>query len=224
MRYAIYLSGYIHYAPQYTLFDMVKNEIVWTGPKTSSDMIADAGRMPVWNPISNVLTYSFITDQNKFGNYYFISLDGELTQMTQFEQTEIMGLYGGWLANPSWSPDGRYLAFKAAQGADGPIRLYIWDNIKKVALMPCLPDEDLIDVGYVGNWSFDSAHFLITLGYPNKDLSDGSPLFVRYNTVVLDMFSNSIIELPDQDHRGEYTSLYGDGHNELLGWVNWEIP
>jgi hypothetical protein len=64
---------------------------------------------------------------------------------------------------------------------------------------------------------------LITLGYPNKDLRDEGPIYIRSNTVILDMTNKTIIEIPDLDHRGEFTSFYGDGQNEFLGWVNWEI-
>lgn len=224
MRYAVYLTGYDQFEPQFTLFDLIRNKIVWTGPKTPVGMAADADRMPVWKPDSSTLTYSFITDQENFGNYFSISIDGDLTKLTQFEKTEMMGLNMGVLANPSWSPDGRYLMFKVAQGSDGPIRLFIWDDQKKTAFMPCLPDEAQIDVGYIGDWSFDGSYFFITLGYPNKNPPDGGPLYVRYNTVILDMGNKTIFELPDQDHRGEYTSLYGGSQNEFIGWVNWAIP
>ena len=224
MHYVVYLTNYNNYIPQFTLFDVLQNRIMWKGPETPRNMIADPARMPIWKPDTNELTYSFITGSENYGNYYSISLDGKLTQLTQFQQTQMMGLSMGRLANPAWSPNGRYLVFKAAQGTTGPIRLYIWDDQKKVAYMPCLPDEDQVDVGYLGYWSFDGSHFLITLGYPNISNPEQGPLFTRYNTIILDVADKIIFELPDIDHRGEYTSLYGNGQNEFLGWVNWSLP
>lgn len=224
MHYVVYLTGYDHYDPRFTLFDFHQKEIVWSGPDLPEGMRSDPARMPVWRPDSSALVYSFITEEEKYGNYYLISLDGKLTQLTQFTQTEMMGSNTGPIANPSWSPDGRYLAFKAGQGATGPIRLYLWDTQQKVALLPCLPDEGQIDVGYLGHWSYDGTYLLITLGYPNREYPDEGPNYLRFNTVILDMANRTIVELPDQEHRGEYTTFYGKDQNGLLGWVNWEIP
>ena len=82
MQYVIYLSGYENHIPQYTLFDLMKNEIIWTGPEAPSGMLADQASMPVWNPDSSSLTYDYINAEG-FGNYYTIFLDGKLEKMTQ---------------------------------------------------------------------------------------------------------------------------------------------
>lgn len=225
MHYVVYLTDYNQGNPQYALYDLQTSKIVWSAPKTPSDLIAAPARMPTWNPISNRLTYFFISDiAAGYGNYYEIALDGQIKQLTPFRQAIMLDMVGGWLAHPLWSPNGRYLAFRASQGISGPSKLYIWDNQKQAVFMPCLPDEEKIDQGYSIKWSFDSSYLLANLGYPNKNGQEGSPLYTHTKTVILDPLNQEIFDVPDDTHRGDFTVLYGGDANEFLGWVNWELP
>ncbi len=208
---------------RYTLLDLKTDKIVWVEPSTPPGLYA-ADSFPAWKPSADILTYVLWSDwHNGDGNYYSVSLDGAVTQLTQFNQATPRNLDRGGLPRPSWSPNGRYMAFRLVQS--GRSALYIWDDQEKVAYKPCLPDENEASDDYSVSWSFDSNHLLLRLAYGNP-ISTGTPtdalLIVRSTDVILGMSTKTILELPDENKRGEYSSY--DGTKQPLGWVNWEIP
>lgn len=216
--------------PRFILLDVNNNDVIWAGPKVDTNMAGNRAGMPVWLPDSSGLIYSW-TNETDGENLYFISLTGEVTKLTFFKNAEISGVNSVQLPLPSWSPDGRYLVF-GVKLADQDIHkrwfhLYIWDNREKRAYKPCLPNEDNILDIYRVTWSFDSAHLAMQLPYGTGDITslEGAQSLGDHSTIViLDLNNRTIFELPDENSRGEYTTLYGDKVVGLLGWVNWEIP
>jgi WD40-like Beta Propeller Repeat len=214
---------------RFTLLDVGNNQIIWTGPNVDSNMIAAQTGMPEWMPDSKSLIYSWTNDKNG-ENYYLISLDGKVTEYTEFTGVELEGVGSQLLPFPSWSPDGRYMVFAAKQhdqyNSFNNYGLYIWDSREKIAYKPCLPNEVNLFPPYQVTWSFDSNHFAMQLAYQgNSPQPEGSHSLAAYSTtVVLDLSNKTIFELPDPKNRGEYSSRYGNVNYGLVGWLDWQIP
>lgn len=193
--------------------DMKTGNVIWSGPF-----------MPIWKPDGKTLVYlSSKEEKDTFGyfhhdNLYSISEDAKITQLTQFDRKSLSPLWGGL----SWSPNGRYLAFQQTEPALS--LFYIWDDQEKIAFRPCLPDENRAYPDYRTFWSFDNKHIFMRIAYPDLLAIPDPPESLTpkyYVDLILDMENKTILELPDDNNRGEYTSY---ASRVPVGWVNWEIP
>ncbi len=224
MDYAIYRNTQNKDgSDRYTLLDLKTNEIVWVEPNTPTGLYT-AASFPVWHPKADRLTYILWSDwYNSYGNYYSISLDGTVSPMTWFNRATPRHLGLSWMPLPPWSPNGRYMAFPVFQ--PGQPSLYIWDDQEKIAYRPCLPDENQTDGDYQVYWSFDSNHLLLRLVYPDPNsLATPTNLLPTVHTadVILDMTTKTVLLLPPENDRGEYSNYKGGAMP--LGWVNWQTP
>lgn len=226
MNYIIYQSTpNSDGSARFTLIDLRTDTVLWTGPLLPANMFATNGDLPHWKPNTNTLVNILWQrgQQDYFGNYFSISLNGATTQLTKFDQTTLINPGRGGLLLPSWSPDGRYMVFRIVQ--PGQSFLYIWDDRDKIAYKPCLPDESHVDSGYSVFWSFDSNHILLRLGYRDStSLATPTNLLrsPQFTDIILNMTTKTILQLPPEYDRGQYSSY--EGSTMPLGWVNWQTP
>jgi hypothetical protein len=231
MKYVLYRSASDEHNIKFTLYDLAKNEIVWIGPLRDPSLRNDSYTIPAWRPDSRSLTNMYYNENGK--NYYSISLDGEVSPITSFgidffESTfSSNSWWSVYAVFPNWSPNGRYLVSSGFQD-HGSSSMNIWDDKEKVGYKPCLPDEEhsTTDV-YHTYWSFvDSSHFMVHLSFapPTPTTPDAPQPWKIFKTYILDLDNKIIYELPEESKRGEFSTLYQEGNNLLLGWVNWEIP
>lgn len=224
MRYALYLSGYEDHIPQFTLFDLTESKIINTGLKPPPEMLVNTTSQPVWIPNSDLLTYDFV-DTEGMGNYYTVYLDGKMEKITQFEQEEILGMNVTWFRQPSWSPDGKYMAFTVRQGSSGSDSLNIWDREEQSSLKPCVSREEQ-DIYRISDWALEGSYYIVGLCHPNInfDERESEAPYTGCNSYVLDMVQKAIVNLPDEENRGELSTISGSSNFELYGWLNWELP
>ncbi len=239
MRYVLYHSDLYAQGNHggFTLLELTSNEIKWTVPAPNKPRGAgDAGQnMPVWRPDASSLTYIWPSnDEHSYQNFFSISLNGDMTQFTRFEQIFEEGYT--LFSQPQWSPNMRYLMFRVQQyssTADSASELFIWNDKEKKLLNPCLPNKSpsssLPDYMYTSIWSFDSEHIQVSLDFEKGVFPDepGSQPYLHYDVVslILDIPNKTIFNFSDTNNTAEYyTSLYGNGLHSLVGWVNWEIP
>jgi hypothetical protein len=222
--------------PIFNLLNLSNNKVVWSGPEVGADMRNDLlGTVPSWMPDSSGLVYNW-EKGNDGENFYFISLDGKVTQFTQFKGIKLTGVNAMNLPLPSWSSDGRFMAFRVTNSSypnESRPHLYIWDNKEKVAYKPCWPEEAgdyNLDDNLV-TWSFDGAHLFVHLDYwimtPTSSPSRKEvppTTSIRSTDMILDLSNKTIYELPDKNNRGDYMALYKNKPVEMMGWLNWEIP
>jgi hypothetical protein len=232
MKYVLYksMSKQQEAGVQFTLYDLEKNEVVWVGPSREFNLKNMAWTVPAWRPDSSALTNIYFSENES--NYYSISLDGKVSQLTSFDgawlyTTQSNLSWSGYREFPNWSPDGRYLVLsgtlKGEKDHGMGSSLYIWDNQEKVVYKPCLLEEDkrFLDP-YFPHWSFDSSHFIVTLTFASE-MSAPQPGKTP-KSYILDLARKTIYELPNDNHMGEFISWEKKDFNEFLGWVNWEIP
>lgn len=234
MQYVLYRSKPIirdnYGEEQFTLYDITNKKIVWVLPSKDSNLLLGGGD-PHWIPNSNVISAEFRDRNTDKGNYYLISLDGKISPLNDLDSapgTSIGAAKSG--SSSDWSPDGRYLvsAFRPS---------YVWDNRVKTWYKPCLPDEDKSETGltYQPIWSPDYSFFVAKLWFPM--LPTPTPPGGRYGPnkmYVLDVVNKVIYEMPEtvkplydmaeSTVQEEFPTLYKNGSNSFIGWVNWEIP
>lgn len=208
---------------QYALYDIEKEEVVMVIPPQNSNLGVTGGD-PHWMPNADVITAQFHDENTDLSNYYFISLDGKVTAVTNLPDD--VDLTSSMLWNPSqnWSPNKRYLV-----SADINLSEYIWDNQTETLYKPCLPNETQSMVQPQPLWSFDGNYFISTLVFPSSapPTVTSSEAIVQQQIVkkyILDLANRVIYKLPEDVNNGEFTSLYKGGKNDFLGWVNWETP
>lgn len=203
----------------FTLLDLRNQEVKWNIPESNRLSGAGDKDIPFWMPDANALTYALFSDEEtRELNFYKVSLKGTITQITQLEQL-LGNNYELVLPQLSqWSPDSRYLAFRAKISSLSGSQLLIWDNREKRLSIPCLPVDANASPLYGFDWSFDSEHVIVSLPYvkDGSPLSDG-PIYYAYRKLILDVPNKVIYELPN-------TKVMSEGQVEIIGWVNWEIP
>lgn len=226
-KYVLYYSSLPGQEGKYgfSLLDLQSGQIKWTVPEEVNKTLGIGESlmfMPVWKPDGSSLTYIWNSnDESKNQNYYNISLNGTITQFTHFEDILPHGyiLY----SQPEWSSDMRYLALQV----EPPSRprepeLYIWDDIDKTLLNPCLPVNGM-DSTHWYNWSFDSKHIALGLSSLPTPAPPGNTYSSR--NFILDIPNKAIYELPNAKDMREYLNLSGDDYPySAIHWLNWENP
>lgn len=234
MKYVLYRSTHvtrgIYGEDQFTLYNIVNNKVEWVMPPKDSNLLLVGGD-PHWIPNTNVISAEFRDRNTDKSNYYLISLDGKISSLNDLDSapgTSIGAAKSG--STSDWSLDGRYLvsAFPPS---------YVWDNQVKTWYKPCLPDEDKSETGltYQPIWSPDNSFFVAKLWFPF--LPTPTPLGGRFGPnkmYVLDVVNKVIYEMPESIKplydmaenpvQEEFPTLYKNGSNSFIGWVNWEIP
>jgi hypothetical protein len=223
IKYVLYMTTPTKHSRQYALYDIEKEEVVMVIPPQNSNLGVTGGD-PHWMPNADVITAQFHDENTDLSNYYFISLDGKVTAVTNLPDD--VDLTSSMLWNPSqnWSPNKRYLV-----SADINLSEYIWDNQTETLYKPCLPNETQSMVQPQPLWSFDGNYFISTLVFPSSapPTVTSSEAIVQQQIVkkyILDLANRVIYKLPEDVNNGEFTSLYKGGKNDFLGWVNWETP
>jgi len=209
MSYVLYRSTPTNHREQFTLYDIEKAKIVWTTPPENSNWDI-YGLGPHWMPNSEIITAEFIDQNTHLSNYYYISLNGKISSVNDLEYFSGSGI--SLYAPPlDWSLNGRYLV-------SSNYSTFIWDNQTKISYKPCLPNETDSIVQNMPIWSFDGSYFIVALTFLS---SKGENIYKKY---ILDLANKTIYEMPESVNQGEFSTLYKDGRNDFLGWVNWEIP
>jgi hypothetical protein len=164
-------------------------------------------------------------------NYYLITINGGISPLNDLDDTPGKSIGAAISGSTSdWSPNGRYLV-----SAFPPT--HVWDNQAQVWYKPCLPDEDKSETGLIFQpiWSPDNSYFVAKLWFPF--LPTPTPPGGRSGPnkmFVLDVVNKVIYEMPESIKpyydmaesaiEEEFPTLYKNGSNSFLGWVNWEIP
>lgn len=234
MKYVLYRSKHIsrdgYGEDQFTLYDIVSNKVVWVMPPKDSNLLLIGGD-PHWIPNTNVISAEFRDRNTDENNYYLISLDGTISPLNDLDHSP----GDSWGAARSgstsdWSPNGQHLvsAFETT---------YVWDNQAKTWYKPCLPNEKEIDPSLVYQpiWSPDNSFFVAKLWFPM--LPTPTPPGGRFGPnkmYILDVVNKVIYEMPESIRplydmaegtvQEEFPTLYKNGMNSFIGWVNWEIP
>jgi hypothetical protein len=206
----------------FSLLDLQTNQIKWTVPESNREMGMGDFRllMPIWKSDASSLTYIWEDIRHGAQYFYNISLDGAIMRFPRFDFSS----RGYILSSPQWSPDLRYMAFKVEKpNHPNEPEFYVWDDITKTLLSPCLPVDGLTS-GYYFDWSPDGKYITLSLIYPDTSTPSGNPTF-RTRNMILDIPNKVIYELPDSKTMYDYLKLSGDVFPYFARyWLNWEVP
>lgn len=193
LKYVIYPSN-----NQFVLYDIENKKIVWSGWNKQDPSATSLFPAPIWKPDASAVT---IVDNDNSGieNFYDISIDGQVKQLTRFD--ELSSPRVGELVFPLWSPNGRYIAFRTLRHA-GDFLLILDTNTGEI-INPCI---SLGQEAYYPVWSPDGNQ----LAFTPMDKRDAPT-----KVVIVDLVSQSIYTFNQQ---------LLSGRIQLLGWVNWKIP
>lgn len=228
MKYVLYRSKSLE-GDQFTLYDIVNDKAVWVMPPKDSNLLLIGGD-PHWIPNSNLITAEFSNQDTHKSNYYLISIDGKISPLNDLDSSP--GTSWGAAINghtSDWSTDGRYLV-----SAYPPT--YVWDNQAKIWYKPCVPNEEKQDGSLIYHpiWSPDNSFFVATLWFPFLPTPTPGGRFGHNKMYILDVVNKVIYELPESIKplydmaegtvQEEFPTLYKNGMNSFVEWVNWEIP
>jgi Tol biopolymer transport system component len=204
LRYVMYSANHSGYRT--ILLDTESNKIVWEGAGIGTRAVADGVVSPIWRPTTHATTliYDSSNDQSPNEIFYSLSIDGSLSKLTQIEEF-IQVPYR--LRFPSWSPDGRFLAFTILDGANSS--LGIFDTIQSKLITPCYSDEMGKDDRFLWGdmtWSPDSQYLAIVK---------------RTGTVENEIY---FFNPADEVVYKQTFETNKPGWLSLLGWLNWDTP
>jgi hypothetical protein len=235
MKYVLYRSTHIirdkiYGEDQFTLYDIENNKVVWVIPPKDSDLVLVGGD-PHWIPNTNLLTAEFGDRNTDKSNYYLITINGKISPLNDLDRTPGKSIGAAQSGSTSdWSPNGRYLVSSFPP-------THLWDSQAQTWYKPCLPSEDKSETGliYQPIWSPDNSFFVAKLWFPF--LPTPTPPGGRSGPnkmFVLDVVNKVIYEMPESIKpyydmaesaiQEEFPTLYKNGSNAFLGWMNWEIP
>jgi len=203
-RYAIY-SADKQPEGSNVLFDLKEQMVIWRGARLRDAVIGLA--YPIWNQDSTAAVTVEFPDVSYFEqNFFRVSLDGSHTQVTHIERM-ISAPYS--LHNPSWSPNGRYLAYWVKRGTS--FSLFVSDLINNTDIDTCI-SKDIsrgMSYSYPFYWSPDGNKLVLSGNVESIDpASSGQD--ISSGILVVDLKHNEIYKLPF--------------HGSPLGWLSWELP
>jgi hypothetical protein len=187
------------------LFDFTKQKVVWRGARLRDAVVGLA--YPVWNQDSTaVMTVEFPDALYFEQNFFRVALDGSHTQATHLEKL-INDPYS--LHKPSWSPNGRYLAYWVKRKNN--LSLFISDLINNTDFDTCISEDISLSMTYEipFYWSPDG----------NKLVLSGEIKFADSNDSIQDIASGLLV-IDLENH--EINKLPVNG--SPLGWLSWELP
>jgi len=234
-RYVVYGSAYNHpidvymsFGTEFTLFDIEKNEKVWTGPPDVPNMTGRMDMIPGWNPETNTLVYIYENQDSGYGNYYSITLDGKATPLTDFKDMFVQSWGGGYITYSELSPDGRYIIFFGDKEPYYPSKpeLFILDNKTNILYKTCVPQEGMGRNSQSPDWYFDGSQFIINFTLYKTPSNEFTPMptVESSSDLLFDIPNKTIYKLPYVDKIDSSISSFGFPSNEFLGWVTWDIP
>jgi len=191
------------------LLSIQDQKIVWYGWPGSDlgfliNPLADFANLPIWKPDSSGVILDRTDDKTGIRNFYNLSLDGQVSQLTHLEELFPSSNYV--LASPAISPDGHFLAFVLAQDVQTfPLRnssLLILDLKTGIIINPCITLANGAGYPNFPIWSPDSSAIAV--------IPDAGSF-----VVAVDLNRKAIYDIFPK------TGLTADS---LLGWVNWQIP
>jgi hypothetical protein len=183
------------------LFDVERQKIVWQGETQSVSILPGA----IWKADSNAVTIVYSQDNSKPWNLFNLHSDGKTIQLTHLEDDPSHSSLRGV---PIWSPDGRYLAYRASDYRNDQLK--ILDSKTGIVIDPCLSLGDLIFSSY---WAPDSTGFAI--------MPRGMTTIV-----IVDLVDQVIYEAYKQPGV-DFVDPYAKPNQVLLdfrGWLSWELP
>jgi hypothetical protein len=207
LRYVLYPANYKNTSIA-ILLNVKSQKIVWYGWSDS-----DLGfyrpplpyytiETPIWKPDSSGVIFHRIDEETGIQNLYYLSVDGQVSQLTRLEELFPTNKY--IIASLSISPNGHYLAFALIQDFQTfPQRnssLLILDLDTGTMINPCV---NLANSPYPASpiWSPDSSAIVIMPDSGNA-------------MVVVDLNEKALFSI---------LSKAGLDPGSLLGWINWEM-
>lgn len=187
------------------LFDLKEQRVIWRGARLRDAVVGLA--YPVWNQDSTaVMTVEFPGVSYHEQNFFRVSLDGSHTQVTHVEKL-VSAPYS--LHNPSWSPNGRYIAFWVKRDAN--FSLFISDLINNTDFDTCVSKDVSRGMSYYYPfyWSPDG-NKLVLSGEMKFSDPDYSVQDIPSGILVVDFENHEIYKLPV--------------NGNPLGWLSWELP
>lgn len=187
------------------LFDLKKQVVIWRGARLRDAVVGLA--YPVWNQDSTaVMAVEFPEGLYFEQNLFRVSLDGSHSQATHVEKL-VSAPYS--LHNPSWSPNGGYIAYWVKRSTN--FSLFVSDLINKTDFDTCI-SKDIsrgMSYSYPFYWSPDG----------NKLVLSGDVEFTDPASSIQDL-SSGILVVDLKQH--EIYKLPFNG--SPLGWLSWELP
>ena len=221
-------SGGIRFSNEFTLFDVEKNEKVWTGPPNVPNMTGEIEMIPGWNPETNSLIYIYENKDGGYGNYYSITLDGKAIPLTDFKDMFVQSWGGGYITSSESSPDGRYIVFFGDKESyySNKSELFIFDSKTNLLYKTCIPQEGMGRNSQSPDWYFDGSQFIINFTSYKTPSNEFTPMptIESSSDLLFDIPNKTIYKLPYVDKIDSSISSFGFPPNEFLGWVAWEIP
>ena len=228
MRYVVY-----HYLlpdeenrSGFTLLDIAQQKVKWSIPESYREIGPGDDDIPMWKPDSSGLVYIWFSEVNPTNlDLFFISVDGEIAQLTEMEGVLKAKYAFAFFNSSSWSPNLRYFIFRANIDSLPGVQLLVWDDTEKRVLCPCLPVDSSAFPLYYFVWSPNGEQLQVSLPRA-RETSSPSDEFRDYfhRQLILDISKMTIFELPEISKRGEYSLFDSVGNYDVWGWSNWEIP
>lgn len=193
------------------LANIDEQKVYWNSGQSWSDPFA----LPIWKPDSSSITFVQLDgDEGHSENFYEVSIDGQLSKLTELQQ--VLPSYDslGWRA---WSPNGRYLWFTADTPQTPSLpsgkanSIFLFDSDARTLLDPCVSVRYGIGDPHV--WSPNSDYLALV----SSDLTQIIILDIN-NQTIYQAYKQPGVDFVDPWAKPNQSVL------QLEGWLSWELP
>ena len=180
---------------------------------------------PGWIPGTNKLSVIlWVNGDSKKANFYSLSLEGEINQITEFSESEISSPGQGFMVFPKWSADGRFILYNKKSNIDTEYYPYVWDSLKQEAFRLCFPDDDLSPI-YSFTWTYSPIYLLANTTIVQYEGGEAESTVFSYEirTFIIDVEHEILYEIPKDDILERNSEIENIGEISVLGLVDLDI-
>ena len=200
LQYVSYVASSINSGNEIRVVNLSNNEVFKLNGSSDTNLHMAPDMAPGWIPGTDKISAIFwMNSDRKKANYYSLSLDGVMNNITEFSKSEISSPGQGFMVFPKWSSDGKFLVYYKKSENDAEYFPYIWDDINQIESRLCFPEDDYSPT-YSFTWTYSPIYLLATITVAHYEGGEAENTIFSYDmkTYLVDAEHEILYEIPKE--------------------------